>query len=307
MGVFRQRGFVTDDLHKLYKLTTMKKIIILILFIYPLSLLSQVQPPDPPNEIAGDAKITGTLQVGDIPIITSDTYQIVVDANGNFGYYGVAPTISCNISTTLFEYGTVNSITVTGHATNPIAATLTEDSIADANNSTKIQYVLDGSNNYSQAIFDPFSPVYGSITSNTYTTSMDWVSGANSGTATASRAINACYPYFYGASSQNFYLDTTALYTTLTKWVKADDPTITITGQDIDNEYLWFGWPIAYDTITEVFYNNGATNWLTDFYSDTVTVNSWSLDDNWDDVEYIFLRTKGLKIGIVNSTWDFNQ
>ncbi len=225
--------------------------------------------------------------------------------------YFAAPTITLNLtpSTPIYEIGTSNNITLSGTTSNPGGATLSNGILENVTDATELE-------DFGSVLLYTHALIYAPTQTGTsgyykssyeFEASQDWVSGGENGTCSANKTVNAIYPYFYGASSQNFYSDTSAIYTTLTKWVKADDATITITGQDINNEYLWFGWPIAYDTITEVFYNNGATNWINDFYSDTVLVNSWSLDNNWINTEYIFLRTKGFKIGIVNSTWDFNQ
>ncbi len=285
----------------------MKRNYLLFIFIclLPLIGLAQVYPPgEPPNEIAGDAKITGSLQVGDIPIITNNTYQVVVDASGNFGYYGVAPTITCNIGTILFEYGTVNNITVTGHATNPIAATLTEDSITDTNAALKTDYILNGSNNYSQLMPSSFDPIYGGVTSNTYTTSMDWVLGGNSGTATAARSVNGCYPYREGAIATDLSI-TGNPYTLLDGiiQIESNNTSVSYTGDAI---YIYFLQLDTYDTLTLILDPNGF-DIFTDYERIPINVSSSALPNNYSGVGYNMYKSKTLKYGLTSYEITFKQ
>lgn len=265
----------------------MKKILILFVFLFPLFLFSQVSPPDEPdNEIAGNAIVTGTLQVGEIPIITDDTYQIVVDASGNFGYYGVAPVISCYVNENLFQFGTRTAVRLYGSTSNPISPlelsiyTITGTSYS----------FLSGVNDtlsYSDDSYI-FLPIDSTFESNTFVTSQDWVSGSNGATITCSNTINSCYPYHYGvttddlttASGTTIYLHASIYFVVDTEPSASARISVTFTG----NGYPYVIVPESWSDLTEVKDATGTV--IEGWNKSTPTISSSGLDTDYIGIYY---------------------
>lgn len=211
---------------------------------------------------AGDVQIDSLLRLKKVPLVTDDTYSLVADADGNIGYYGAAPTITCVPSPSLMEYGTTNTITVSGSVTNTISATFSSGRVWDTNDSRNNTFTLSGVN-YSQAVSLSFDPIEGVVESNLYVSSIDWVAGDNSGTATANATINGCYPILYGVSTTDYTSNTVGLYHELSKLVTAEGSTYTTDYRGTG--YIYYCIPVSWsDTeLSSIKSHNNFEQWNT--------------------------------------------
>ena len=260
-----------------------KKIILTIIAIFfSLLLFSQVQPNPPDNIITGNAKITGTLTINDIPIVTYDTYQLVSDSSGKVGYYGNPPTITINLNKTLVEFGTINTITVSGYINNPISATLTSPHITDSNTGEDVIYII-VTNNYSKVMPTDFSPTETGVTNNTYTSFITWDIGSSQTEISASKIISSCYPYFYGITEDdltNATGTTIYIHSDLTKVIKKQT-TLTLTFIGVGYQYVIT--PGDWDDLTSVTDATGAP--VTGFTKSVVEVES-TTTNVWTKTDY---------------------
>lgn len=232
--------------------------------------------------------IDSAARIGDLPIITDDTYSLVADASGNIGYYGEEPTISLNLNTYLTEFGSSTSITASGSVTNTISATLSNSIVIDDNNSVSVPFTL-VAGSYSQAMTVDFDPTDGGIESNLYTASIDWVAGSNSGTATASRTINGCYPYFYTVSATDYTgASGTTIYTNFTKVIEQEG-TKSVVFNGTGNSYLVV--PDSWGALTQVLDGNGFDVTASYLPGTSVTVSSSGLDTDYTNESFTMYRS----------------
>jgi len=205
-------------------------------------------------------------------------------------WYFSAPTISLGLSpsTTVYEVGTSNAITLSGSTTNSGGSTLSNGNLNRTvpGPSTSINSFA-AATTYSQPItFAPNQTPSGDYTELDYSFQAEQdYSGDESGTATSTtRSIKGIYPVFYGMSATDLS-STGDPYTVLTKLVEDEgDKTVTFTGT---NEFMYYAFPVnwADNNLSQILDHNGfdVTSSFTEF---TITVGSTGLTNNWTGVFY---------------------
>jgi len=217
--------------------------------------------------------------------------------------YFVAPTITTNLtpSTTVYEIGTSNGITISGATTNGGGSTLSNGALTRTVPASN-QILSFGSNtSYTTGItYTPQQGGSGDYNQSAYTfqASQDWVSGSESGTATSSRSISSVYPVLHGMSAVDLSAGGDP-YTTLTKLVQAEgNKTVVFTGT---NEFMYYLVPKTWGDfdIATILDHNGfdVTGSFTAF---DVTVSSSGLVNDWTNQDY-----KLYKLNNITTATDF--
>ena len=225
-------------------------------------------------------------------------------------WYYTAPTITLSLSpsTTVYEVGTSNSITLSGVTTNQGGATLSNGNLnrtvpgpATSINSFAAATV------YSQPItFAPNQTPSGDYTELDYSfqAQQDY-SGTESGTATSStRSVKGIYPVFHGMSATDLSAGGDP-YTVLTKLVEDEgDKTVTFTGT---NEFMYYAIPVNWtdSNISEIIDNNGF-NVTSSFTEYTITISSTGLTNDWSSVNYRLYKLNTLTTAS-GANYQFNQ
>jgi len=128
-------------------------------------------------------------------------------------------------STTVYEVGTSNAITLSGTTSNPAGATLSGGILQRTSPSTATINTFNAATSYSQGItFTPQQGGSGAYNELLYTfrASQDY-SGSESGTVqSASKTLRAVYPVFYGMASTDTSAVLNNIYGTLTKAVVSE-------------------------------------------------------------------------------------
>lgn len=200
-------------------------------------------------------------------------------------WYFVAPTISVSSMTSPVEVGTSTTYNISGSTTNPGSATLSAGYFRQTAPSTDTLVSFGSATSYADTvIFTPQQGGTGQFNELTYTfqAKQDWVFGAESGTATASRTITAVYPVLYGMSATDFTV--TGDPYTLTKLVQAEgNKTVTLTGSG----FIYYLIPKTWSdfTLSQIIDHNGF-NVTPSFTSYDVTVSSSGLVNDWSAVPY---------------------
>lgn len=198
------------------------------------------------------------------------------------------PTISLNLSptTTVYEVGTSNAITLSGSTTNPGGATLSAGVLTRTNPSSNTVNSFGTGTSYSSGItFAPTSGGSGDYVELAYSfqATQAWVSGAESGTATSNtRTVTAVYPIFYGMSAIDYSAasGTTIYLSGLTKLVQAEgNKTVSLTGT---NEFIYYIVPKTWGdfTLSTIIDHNGF-DVTPSFTAYDITVSSSGLVNDW--------------------------
>lgn len=220
-------------------------------------------------------------------------------------WYFAPPTISCNLSptTSIYEVGTSNSITISGATTNPGAATLTNGMLTKTVPSSNVVNSFAASSSYSSSI--SFSPQQGGGSDYnelgySFQATQDWSFGSESGISTSStRSIIGVYPVFHGVS--NIDLSTasgTAIYTTLEKLTEGEgDKQVNLDGSG----FIYFAIPKTWSDfdLSAITDHNGFPV-LPSFTSYDVTISSTGLVNDYEDQPY-----KLYKLNNTTTTSDF--
>lgn len=200
-------------------------------------------------------------------------------------YYFVPPTITLNLtpSTTFYQFGTSNSITLSGSTSNPGAATLSGGVLSKTSPTSGTVNSFGSSTTYSQAItFAPQEAGSADYTQPAYSfrASQAWSAGSESGTAqSTTRSIKAGYPVLWGVSAIDLH-STGDPYSILTKLVEDQgDKTVVFNGTDV---YLYYCVPMYWsDTNLSSIKDPNNLEALTAFTPQVVSVTSSGLVNNW--------------------------
>lgn len=204
-------------------------------------------------------------------------------------YYFAPPTITCNLSptTTVYEVGTSNSITISGATTNSGGATLSAGVLTRTVPSSNVVNSFGTGTSYSTGItFYPQKDSTGDYKQLTYSfqASQAWVSGAESGTASSTtRTITGVYPVLYGMDAADLSGATSStIYTTLSGkyiMVEANKDQIPLAGV---GEYIYFAIPKSWgDFNLSIIEDPNGFNILGGFTTYDVSITSSGLDNNW--------------------------
>ena len=223
-------------------------------------------------------------------------------------YYFAPPTITSALSptTTIYEVGTSNAITISGATSNPAGTTLTAGTLGRTAPAPTTEILgFTSATTYSQAItFTPQQAGSGNYNELVYSfrASQDYT-GAESGTATSpTRTVTAVYPVLYGVSAT----DLTATgdpYTALTKLVQAEgNKAVNMNGSG----FIYYAVPSTWTDVnlSAIFDGNGF-NVTPSFTSSTVSVTSSGLTNNWT-LNYTIYKLN-TSTTVSNATYTFNR
>jgi hypothetical protein len=196
----------------------------------------------------------------------------------------VSASISINAGT-LFEVGTVNTITLSGTTTANSETIFSNGRIDRIYPSTLTVYTFGAATSYSTT--QTFSPNQ-SVTSTLELRFVAYQGVGNNGTPatinSATRFSRSVYPYLHGTSTINFTSGGTSTYLGLTKVVEAQaNKTKLFNGTG----YMYFCYPASYGTLTSILDQNGFQQ-LTNFTIFSQNVNSSGLVNNWSEPYYIY-------------------
>ena len=206
-------------------------------------------------------------------------------------WYFSPPTISCNLTptTTIYEVGTSNSITVSGVTTNPGGATLSGGELTRSVPSSNVVNAFGAAGTYLSAItFTPQQGGSGDYNELLYSfiADQDWSFGSESGNATSpTRTINGVYPVLYGMSAVDLSAASgTTVYTTLTKLVQGEgDKSLTFTGSG----FIYLAIPTTWgDVDLSQIRDQNEFNVTASFTAYDITVSSTGLTNDWTNVNY---------------------
>lgn len=205
-------------------------------------------------------------------------------------WYFSSPTLALALSpsTTIYEVGDTSYISITGTTSNPGNATLSGGELNRTSPSTSL---LDNFGSGTSCGFSfSFYPQKDSTThykqlAYSFQSSQDWISGAESGTATSSvKTVTAVYPILYGMSATDFSVGGDPYTTDLTKLVAAEgDKTLSLTGSG----YIYYAIPKSWSdyTLSSIVDHNGF-NVTPSFTAYDITVGSTGLINDWSGVDY---------------------
>lgn len=237
----------------------------------------------------GSSAFDSNRPIQRVPTVGTNIGGATVQDFLEWWYFGT-PTISLSLSpsTTVYEVGTSNAITLSGSTSNPSGATLSNGNLNRTipGPTTSIN-AFAGASVYSQPItFAPNQTPAGDYTELDYSfrAEQDY-SGSESGTATSpTRSIKGVYPVLFGMSATDLSVGGDP-YTVLTKLVEDEgDKTVTLTGT---NEFMYYALPVNWSdsNLSQIIDHNGfdVTASFTEF---TITINSSGLTNNWTGVFY---------------------
>lgn len=206
-------------------------------------------------------------------------------------WYFAPPTITCNLSpsTTVYEVGTSNSITISGATTNAGGATLTSGALTRTVPSSNVVNSFGASTSYTAPItFTPQQGGSGDYDELAYSfqATQDWSFGSESGTASSTtRSLSGVYPVFYGMSATDLSAASgITIYTTLTKLVETEgNKTVTLTGTG----FIYFAVPKTWSDfdLSQIIDHNGFTV-TGSFTAYDVTVSSSGLTNDYTNQTY---------------------
>jgi len=209
-----------------------------------------------------------TIKRAHIPIGQNLNTSNVVDFLNAVFFPFVDATISLNVSPTLVEEGTRQTVTCSGNIT--------------ANDETGYANTYVSSTTGADM---PFTAQAGSysvqqsdvIADSTY---QSYVTTDNSGTiSSGNRSINFVYPYFWGMTTDDLTAGGVTLYTTLPKNIVTQGiKTPTLNG---NNQYIYFVFPADYPDLTSIKDQNNFEV-LSSFTKYEVSVGSSGLDIDWN-------------------------
>jgi hypothetical protein len=218
-------------------------------------------------------------------------YQVGTNVGGNTvndmleWMYFAPPTITCNLSptTTVYEVGTTNSITISGSVSNPGNATLSNGALTRTVPASNVVNPFGSATSYTSTIsFTPTKNASGdyNLLSYSFRATQDWVKNAESGTATSvTRTVTAVYPVLYGMSATDLS-QVGNPYTELTKLVQTEgDKTVTFTGT---SQYMYYAVPKTWSDydLSQIIDHNGF-NVTPSFDAYDVIISSSGLSNNW--------------------------
>ncbi len=209
-----------------------------------------------------------------------------------------APSLSNNLSpsTTVYEVGTSNAITISGSTTNPASATLSGGDLNRTVPGPTTSINSFGANtSYSQPItFTPQQGGSGDYNELNYSfqAEQDYTGVESGNVASTTRSIKGVYPVLYGMSATDLSA-TGDPYTVLTKLVEDEgNKTVTFTGT---NEFMYFAFPASWsdNVLSQIVDHNGfeVTSSFTEY---TVNVSSSGLTNDWSTVSYKLYKLNSL-------------
>jgi len=235
--------------------------------------------------------------------ISGDNIEDFVD----YIYYA-PPTISIAISptTTVYEVGTTNSITISGVTTNN-GDVLSNGQIRTG---ATVLYNFTSAETYSKNIsFTPRQILADTFTDVSYAfrTYQDYV-GTESGTASSSTiTIYGVYPVLYGISASDYHASLAGAYSDigLTHLIQAEgNKTVNLSGSG----YIYFIFPDTWvdETLSSILDHNGFEN-ITNFtkYS-PISMTSSGLAVDWTQ-NYIVYQSEMIVSGVSYVGWQFKQ
>jgi len=187
-------------------------------------------------------------------------------------------------STTVYEVGTSNSITLNWSTNNPGGATLSNGSVTS--NGVEIFGTGSTTTGNSTITFEPIKGSTGNYTELIYNFdyTQDWNATTESGTADATnRTIQAVYPVLYGMSVTDLS-STGDPYTALNKLVDTEgNKSLNLNGSG----FIYFAIPKTWSDfdLSAIIDHNGF-NVTGSFTAYDVTVSSSGLTNNWPNVDY---------------------
>ncbi len=199
--------------------------------------------------------------------------------------YFAPPTITCNLSrtTTVYEVGTTNSITISGSVSNPGNATLSNGALTRTVPASNVVNSFGSATSYTSTIsFTPTKNGSGdyNLLSYSFRATQDWVKNAENGTATSvTRTVTAIYPVLYGMSATDLSQGGNP-YTELTKLVQTEgNKTVTFTGT---SQYMYYAVPKTWSDydLSQIIDHNGF-NVTNSFTAYDVIVSSSGLSNDW--------------------------
>lgn len=303
----------------------MKKIIFLLIGLaftmYGLAQSQTVNIGSTANDGTGDNLRTAFTKVNTNFGEVSDSLTTIRGelndlVNLVFSYHFTAPTISIGLSpsTTVYEIGTSNSITISGSTTNPESCTLSAGLLLETN-ATPDFTVNDFGSATSYTSNITFAPTVGGASNYTeyeykFKAEQNYELGAIIGTATSSiKTIYGVFPVFYFTSAENYTTGNINIQTlegageTITTLVEREgNKTATFYSDHLTYAYLLFPMTWVDETFSSIKDNSNFEtlgNWTK--YSVTVTNAS-----KYTTEDYILYRFNNLA-EFASSTYTFTQ
>lgn len=238
---------------------------------------------------------------------------ITADSPGEWlAWWSFAPptiTLTLSPTTTVYEVGTSNSITLAGATTNPGSATLSGGVLTRTIPASATVTSFGTSTSYSQGI--TFAPTQGGSATYTQLTysfqaTQDWSGAGESGTASSTtRTMQGVYPVFYGMASTDTTTVKGAIYSTLTKSVVTEgSKTYSFTGSGL----IYYAFPATWsDTNLSSITDPNGFDVTASFTRTTASVSSSGLTNDYSSVSYIVYYLNTGTTTTSSSSYTFNQ
>lgn len=228
----------------------------------------------------------------------------VGDTIPNFAwYYFVAPSITLSTvpSTTIYEIGTVNSITVSGSTSNPGAATLSGGRSFVVSPDATISSFGAATTHSGGFTFAPGAPSGNNATLYSFRATQNY-SGAESGTITSvTRTVKGVYPVLFGVSATDYHASPAGFFSAMSKQV-VDESTRTATFNGTG--YLYFAVPLSWgDNVLSSIRDGNNFELLSGFTSQVIAVTSTDNTNNWTTNYRVYRLTNQTTVS--NATYTF--
>lgn len=216
-------------------------------------------------------------------------------------WYFTPPTISIASVTTPVEVGTSNALSISSTTSNSGGATLSNGYLVNTTTNDTLRSFTSSLTADSTITFTPQqggSGVYNELTYS-FRSTQDWVSGADSGTATSNtRTVQAVYPVFHFMSATDYrpVVDggTGAnIYSVATKLVQTEgNKTVTLAGT---NQFIYYAVPSSWSdpNLSSIIDPNGF-DILGGFTVHNIVVTSVGLTNNYTSVAYKLYKLNNL-------------
>ncbi len=225
--------------------------------------------------------------------------------------YFAPPIVTCALSptTTVYEVGTSNAITVSGITTNSGGASLSNGTLTRTVPASATMTTFSAATSYSNPItYTPQQGGSGDYNELNYSfqATQDWTHSSGSGTTTSStQSIQAVYPVLYLVSSVDYTSSTAGFYASASKVVETEgDKSISLTGS---NAYIYYAVPKTWgDFDLSEIKDQNQFDVTSAFTAYDVTITSAGLASNWTAVAYKLYRLNNLTT-VSNDTYTFNR